>query len=167
MDRHENRRSIFPVLLNWVWWSPILLLPFSAVFLDTWLSTEAIQRDYRVNEMTARIAEAQAQIDDLRVREAELRTIRRIDHEAPNLGLKQPEPEQIRTIYYTGTDVEDPDVVAFLAQEPGPATAEETNQGAPTAPEQGNGPCYDPRMEPMSFRAAIAHLWRNIANDLH
>lgn len=166
MEGQGSRRGVFAVLLNWVWWSPVLLLPFSVVFLDTWLSTKAIQRDYRINELTSRMAEVQAQLDDLRVQEAELRAIRRIDHEAPNLGLKQPEPEQIRTIYYTEADTDDLDVVAFLAQGPGSAPVDMMNQGAFGAPEQGNGPCYNPPMAPMSFRAAIAHLLRNIADDL-
>ena len=166
MERHEHGRGIFGVLLNWVWWSPILLLPFGVVFIDTWLSTEAIQRDYRVNELTARMAEAKTQIDDLRVREAELRTIRRIDDEAPNLGLKQPEPEQIRMIYYTDVETEDQDVVAYVKDNPGPALAVEGNQGALAAPEQGTGPCCDPCTEPMSFGVAIVHLLRNIADDL-
>ncbi len=166
MEGQGSHRSIFAVLLSWVWWSPLLLLPFSVVFLDTWLSTEAIQRDYRVNELTARIGEVQAQLDDLRVQEAELRTIRRIDNEAPNLGLKQPEPEQIRMIYYTDANGDDEDVVAFLAQDPGSAPADETYQGASMAPKQGNGPCSNPPMAPMSFKAAIARLLRNIADDL-
>lgn len=164
------------VLGAWLRWLPVLLVPFSMVFVDTWLNTERINKDYQVNELKMRCSELQEELDALLNREAELVTMKRIESQAPGIGLGPPKPGQIRTIYYRPsqgppTDGAGTTAVGCLSEDrpvrgrQSCATNEDTGQGAPI----GNGVASWDSNEPSNrtgtislmarLRQAIAAAW--------
>ena len=164
------------VLGHWLRWLPVLLLPFSMVFVDTWLNTERINKDYRINELTMRRNGLREQLDALLNREAELVTMKRIESQAPGIGLGPPKPGQIRTIYYRRsqgppTDGAGPAAVGCLVEDrpaggrPSCATKDDTGQGAPmrkgAASWYSNEPSNRTRTTPLMarLRQAIAAAW--------
>ena len=94
--QHVHRRAS---LKGWWWWlipmAPMLLV----VFIDTWINTGNLRNDYEMARVSAQLKELQEARDALKVREAELRKLERIEIEAPDLGLIEPQPDQIQVIY--------------------------------------------------------------------
>ena len=86
-------------LRGWTKWLLVLALPFSAFFFDTWLNVEMLNRDYEIAEVNRRLQQLRASLDELRVETASLETMDRIEIQAPDLGLVEPEPSQIQIIY--------------------------------------------------------------------
>ncbi|NIA12924.1 MAG: hypothetical protein GWP08_02495 [Nitrospiraceae bacterium] len=108
MSTDTQQPSRWRTLWGWIRWSPVILIPFSALFFDTWLSTQRIKRDYVINELKTQIRRARADLDDLAVEAARLGNMERIEVEAPEMGLQPPEPDQIRLVYYTQPEPEEP-----------------------------------------------------------
>ena len=102
------------VVREWFRWIPVLLLPFSALFFDTWLNTEILKRDFRMANLNAELRRLRETLDMYRVHEAQLENLDRIEFEAPDLGLVPAEPRQIQVIHY----VESVDIQPELAPEP-------------------------------------------------
>ena len=169
------------VLGHWLRWLPVLLLPFSMLFVDTWLNTERINKDYRVNELKMRRNELQDELDALLNHEAELVTMKHIESQAAGMGLGPPKPGQIRTIYYRRsqgppTDGAGPAAVGCLVEDrpaggrPSCATKDDTGQGAPI----GNGVASWDSNEPSNrtgtislmarLRQAIAAAWASYSS---
>jgi hypothetical protein len=88
-------------LRGWPWWALVLLPPFAVLAFDTWLNTETFRKDYETGELNKRLRELTEKLDGLKIEEARLETMDRIKIEAPDLGLVEPEPGQIRIIYCT------------------------------------------------------------------
>ena len=86
---------------GWPWWALILLPPFAVLAFDTWLNTETFRKDYETAELNKRLREQTEDLDNLKIEEARLETMDRIKIEAPDLGLVEPEPGQIRIIHCT------------------------------------------------------------------
>ena len=83
-------------------WVPLLLLPFSVFFFEVWTQTRTLACDYAINDLSKRRQELVRHIDILKVEEAELKSLDRIEAKAPNLGLVEPEPGQIEVISASG-----------------------------------------------------------------
>lgn len=98
MTRGSYPRPARGVLIGAVKWIPVLLVPFSAFFFETWLQLQIFQRDYEAAELSRQIREINARIEGLEERADELMTLDRITEQAPDLGLVQPEPSQIEVV---------------------------------------------------------------------
>jgi len=88
-------RGVLSGALKWV---PVLFIPFSAFFFETWLQLQIFRRDYDAYELSRQIREINARIDALEERADELMTLERITEQAPDLGLVQPQPSQIEVV---------------------------------------------------------------------
>jgi hypothetical protein len=98
------RRSLYirrkATLKGWLKWVAVLALPFSALAFDTWLNTETLRKDYETAEVNKRMKDLSATLDGLRLKQVGLETYDRIEIEAPDLGLVEPQPGQVQVIYY-------------------------------------------------------------------
>ncbi len=94
----DIRRRAVP-LTSWLKWLPVLILPFSVLFFETWLNVQTRVNDYELFELNQRMRELQRSLDALKVEEARLAAMDRIGVRAPDLGLVEPNPSQIKTIY--------------------------------------------------------------------
>lgn len=93
---YMRRRAL---LGAWWWWLLALTPLFATVAFDTWLNTENLRNDYKVAQLNKRLKELKETLDNLKVELAALQSLDRIEIEAPDLGLTEPEPDQIRVIY--------------------------------------------------------------------
>lgn len=98
MTRGTHPRPARRVLFGAVKWIPVLLVPFSAFFFETWLQLQIFERDYEAAELNRQIREINARIVGLEERADELVTLKKITEQAPDLGLVQPEPNQIEVV---------------------------------------------------------------------
>ena len=89
-------RRIFWGRLRWIL---LVLIPFSVMFVETWLNTQTIKRDYRDYELKAQMKTLSQSLDSLRIKQATLEKMDRMEVEAPDLGLVAPGPNQIREIH--------------------------------------------------------------------
>lgn len=103
------RRSLpvrrWDAILGWIRWTFILMAPALALAFDTWLNTEMLKNDYEIALINARIKALSDTLDELRVEEARLQTFDRIEIEAPDLGLVDPQPDQIQIIHCTAEEL--------------------------------------------------------------
>ncbi len=99
MTRDYGLRNAAP-LTSWLKWSPILAIAFSLLFFDTWLNVQARLNDYEIAELNDRIMELEKRLYELKVDEARLAAMNRIDARAPELGLVEPGPSQVRLVYH-------------------------------------------------------------------
>lgn len=83
------------------WWSWLFALAplFAVVTFDTWLNTENLRNDYGIAALNRQLKDLQETLDGLKVKEASLEALDRIEIEAPDLGLIEPQPDQIQVIY--------------------------------------------------------------------
>jgi len=81
------------------------MAPMLALAFDTWLNTEMLRNDYEIALINARIKTLSDTLDELRVEEARLQTFDRIEIEAPDLGLINPQPDQIQVIHCTDEEL--------------------------------------------------------------
>ena len=125
MNKDTQQPGRWLTLWGWIRWSPVILIPFSALLFDTWLSTQRIKRDYAINELKTQIKRAHEDLDDLTVEAARLGTMNRIEVETPEMGLQPPEPDQIRFVYWTQTQQSE-------SEEPEPALATLSTPAAQT-----------------------------------
>lgn len=98
MSRNVQARPARGVLSGTLKWIPVLLIPFSAFFFETWLQLSIFRRDYEAYELSRQIRETNARIEALEERADELMTLDRITEQAPDLGLVQPQPSQIEVV---------------------------------------------------------------------
>ncbi|MCC6488594.1 MAG: hypothetical protein IT364_13945 [Candidatus Hydrogenedentes bacterium] len=96
--RNPYARSARGVLLGTIKWVPVLAIPFSAFFAETWLQLQIFRRDYEAAELSRQIKETGSRIEALEEQADELMTLERIAAQAPDLGLVQPEPSQIEIV---------------------------------------------------------------------
>jgi hypothetical protein len=98
MTRGAQPRPARRVIFGAVKWIPVLLVPFTAFFFETWLQLQIFERDYEAAELSRQIRETNARIVGLEERGDELVTLKKITEQAPDLGLVQPEPNQIEVV---------------------------------------------------------------------
>jgi len=94
--QHVHRRAS---LKGWWWWLFALVPMLSVVLVDTWINTGNLRNDYEMAEVTRQLKELRETLDALKVQEASLGSLERIEIEAPDLGLVEPQPDQIQVIY--------------------------------------------------------------------
>ncbi len=121
MTRGAQARPARRVLSGALKWVPVLLIPFSAFFFETWLQLQIFKRDYEAAELSREIRETNQRIDGLEERADELMTLKRITEQAPDLGLVEPEPNQIAVVKVTpGPEVTTDDAFYEMARLPVP-----------------------------------------------
>ena len=86
-------------MTSWIKWAMLLAAPAMALAFDTWLNTEMLRNDYEVALVGKQKKELSDTLDGLRVEEARLQTFDRIEIEAPDLGLIEPQPDQVQVIH--------------------------------------------------------------------
>lgn len=105
--RSGSRRQVRATLAGWSRWLPFVLLPFGIFFAETWMRTEQLRMDYETNRINAGMRLLDEQMNELRVQEASLDNMERMQIHAPNLGLVEPTRDQIQVV-----KIEIPDFVA-------------------------------------------------------
>jgi len=85
-------------LKGWSKWLLVLAIPFSVFAFETWLSTQSLQFGFDKNQLMKRQAELTERIRSLEADEAGLKRMDRIDAKAPDLGLVEPGPTQIKIV---------------------------------------------------------------------
>ncbi len=123
MTSRAPQRGHVQSFTGWIRWIPVLMLPLSAVFVDTRLNTEKVRKDYTMSELSARIRQQRDTLDVLGARIASQGNMFRIEVEAPDLGLVPPEPNQIRMIYCAQSQPEPEGNHTEYAQAPLPGRA--------------------------------------------
>jgi hypothetical protein len=96
----RRRLPVLPSQVIWrvLLWSPLVALLFGPLMVETWLHLAVLQNDYELNELNRELTETDERIDALKTTIAELETLERINAQIPNLGLVEPQPEQIVTV---------------------------------------------------------------------
>lgn len=89
-------------LRGWIRWMPTLSVLIGIICFDTWLSTETRRHDYETAKLKAHIQELRKSKAATDARIAGLETLDRLTTAAPDLGLVEPNPDQIETLYFTG-----------------------------------------------------------------
>jgi len=105
-------------MTGWIKWAMLLAAPALALASDTWLNTEMLRNDYEIALINKQIKELSDTLDGLRVEEARLETFDRIEIEAPDLGLIEPQPDQIQVIYCTDEEARALDEPVSYAAQP-------------------------------------------------
>lgn len=96
---HGRTRRAIP-LAPLIKWAPLLILPFSVLFFETWLNVQMRRNDFELYDISKYTSQLQQEIEDLKVQEAQLGSLDRIGVKAPDLGLIEASPAQIETVYY-------------------------------------------------------------------
>ena len=135
MSRAAQPRPARGVLSGALKWIPVLLVPFSAFFFETWLQLQIFERDYEAAELSRQIRETSARINGLEERADELMTLERITEQAPDLGLVQPEPSQIEVVRVVPSSEFRADEAFYeIARLPAPQRAEPPATGDTSEP---------------------------------
>lgn len=167
--QQRTKRSI----TGWIRWLPILLLPFSAIFFDTWLNTETVKKDYTMAGLSAHLKQQRETLEVLKAKIASRGNMLRIEVEAPDLGLVPPEPNQIRMIYCTKPESESLGHSSNYAKAP-PPVEEANGETADTPVAMAEGPDgasngdtpwnSDPQTNPTRIKAMMDRLRQTIAS---
>lgn len=96
--RSKTRRAV--PLRGSLKWVLVLLIPFSTLFFETWLTVQTRLNDYEVAEINRRIREAQEAINQLKAEAAQVGTMLELEAKAPDLDLVKPNPSQIQVMYF-------------------------------------------------------------------
>jgi hypothetical protein len=96
MTRDPRRQRA--TLEGWSKWLPFVVLPFAFFFLEAWLQTQQLKLDYETNRITSAMRRLDEQINDLRVLEASLDNLERMQAHAPDLGLVEAKRDQIHVV---------------------------------------------------------------------
>ncbi len=96
------RRGARANLRGLAWWLLALAGPFAAVGFDTWLNTEQLRMDYDFMQVSRQVKDLSESLDKLKEQQTDLENSGRMRGAAPDLGLVEPQPEQIEIIYYAG-----------------------------------------------------------------
>ena len=85
---------------GWMKWVAVLAVPFSVLFYEARMNAQRLKGDYEVGEINKRIADKRKILHALKVREANLRTERRLAIAASDYQLVKAQPDQISVVYY-------------------------------------------------------------------
>ncbi len=86
-------------------WAIVVLIPFSVLFAETWLNTQILVKDYKKVELTTECRQLTETLNALKIKQARLENMDRMDVEAPDLGLVAPGPNQIKEICWVNPDI--------------------------------------------------------------
>lgn len=104
MSRQSLERRRRAVVRSWFLWLPVLLVPFSVLFTETWLHTRILRYGYDSSDLQVELRRLEERLKDLRGQEASLNRLDLLDAQAPDLGLVEPEPDQIVVIRAPAAD---------------------------------------------------------------
>jgi hypothetical protein len=93
------RHGVWRLLKHGVFVAPLLALPVSVLFAETWMRLEIVANDYKTFELRATIQQAERIREDLMDQKAELEATQRLYASAPDLGLVNPGPDQLHVVY--------------------------------------------------------------------
>jgi hypothetical protein len=80
-------------------WCVLLGILFAAFFSETWLQLQVYRNDYRSANLNREIKQIVQRIGLLQDKADELVTMERLNAKAPDLGLVQPNPQQIQVVF--------------------------------------------------------------------
>ena len=89
-------RGLFKATVKWYL---LLGIIFSAFFFETWLQLQVYRNDYESASLNREIKKTVQQINLLQDKADELATMDRLNAKAPDLGLVEPNPQQIQVVY--------------------------------------------------------------------
>lgn len=98
MTRHFTHRRV-AVFWGMMKWLPVLAIPFSVFFFETWLQVRIIEHGYSATEIRRKMKDVNAHIGRLQERADELTALKRISERAPDLGLAPIQPGQVEIVY--------------------------------------------------------------------
>lgn len=98
MTKRAARRAGRATLRGWWKCLPLLALPFSVMGSEIWFQTQILMNDYAASEVRARVSEIDGRIAELRGKGHHLGRLERMHEKAPDLGLVEPNPNQIEVI---------------------------------------------------------------------
>lgn len=99
------------VLGGFLKWAPVLAIPFGVFLFETWLQVRIYENDYAASELKRKIKEITSHNDRLKQRADDLMAIRRVNEQAPDLGLVPIAPGQVEVLYVPQAAPERPLVV--------------------------------------------------------
>jgi len=105
----RRRRSVRAITVRSAKWLLFLAAPFSLLFFETWLRLRTFETDYVSGALRVQIRDLRKSVEKLEARIDGERTMPRLEERATELGLVQPEPGQVETIYARGNDERHPD----------------------------------------------------------
>ncbi|MBI5092378.1 MAG: hypothetical protein HZB26_08035 [Candidatus Hydrogenedentes bacterium] len=117
-------------LSGWAKWILVIAIPFSILFFETWLRTQSLQYGFVKNDLMKKQAELNERLKELRADEAGLKRMDRIEAKAPDLGLVEPAPAQIKIVRVKAT--KSPDMEMMPVDEN--YSMARLSASAPTAP---------------------------------
>jgi hypothetical protein len=85
-------------LQGWAKWVIVIAIPFSVFGFETWLRAQSLQFGFDKNNLMKQQAELNERIRSLEADEAGLKRMDRIEAKAPDLGLVEPGPAQIKIV---------------------------------------------------------------------
>lgn len=96
LTKFERRQAFY----GWLRWTPLLLVVFAVLFFDAWVNIQTLKSDYVLGALIQQMRGLEEQLHGLRVQAASNQTIDVLGEAAPELGMQEPKPEQVETIYY-------------------------------------------------------------------
>jgi len=81
-------------------WIPILAMPFSVLFFDTYINVKVRINDYRMFSINKQRRALEQESCTLEAERAWHGSMSLIGERAPNLGLVEPNPSQIQVVHY-------------------------------------------------------------------
>ena len=92
----QRRVSVFWGAVKWL---PVIALPFSVFFFETWLQVRTYERGYDASKLRREIKDVNAHVDRLQERIDELTALKRASERAPDLGLAPIQPGQVEVVF--------------------------------------------------------------------
>jgi hypothetical protein len=85
---------------GWSKWLLVLVLPLGGLYFEAWLNTRTLRNDYGLSRINQQIRILQTDVEQAKIEEAKYAAADRFKETATDLGLVQPEPNQIEVVYY-------------------------------------------------------------------
>ncbi len=102
MHRIISRQRQRAALYGWIKWTPVLAFPFSLMFFDAWLNIETRNNDYAVGRLSSQVRSLTSELEHVRVLRAQQENLGDLGAKAPNIGLVEPNPNQVVTVRWDG-----------------------------------------------------------------
>lgn len=102
MHRIISRQRRRAALYGWIKWMPVLAFPFSLMFFDAWLNIETRNNDYAVGRLSGQVRSLTGELEHMRVLRAQQENLGDLGAKAPNIGLVEPNPNQVVTVRWDG-----------------------------------------------------------------
>jgi hypothetical protein len=99
MTARQRQQSANRLVGSMIVWLPVLLIPFSVFFAETWMQLQIRDNDYEISALQTNLNSTELSILMLEQQAGQFRAVDVIDETAPYLGMIDPEPGQIQVIY--------------------------------------------------------------------